>query len=165
MVFHDTGNSELFESLVRPFLEKGLRVLFQARGGSMSPAIRHGDIVEITPVRLSDLRKNDIVLAKTDSGFRLHRLVKLDQAKNICITRGDCAQEDDPPLIGKQILGRARAKELRLGWTTVRASFRYGWLLRSAARAQYLVEKVLRKAYSGQFDSPRNSSTLSVDPK
>ena len=148
MVFHDSGNSELFESVVRPFLEKGLSVLFQARGGSMSPAIRDGEIVEITPVKLSDLQKDDIVLAKTDFGFRLHRVVKLDRAKNICVTRGDCAQENDPSLSGKQVLGRARAKEVRLGWTTVRASFRYGTFLRSAARAQYLVEKVLRKAHS-----------------
>ena len=131
-------------------LERGLNVRFQARGGSMSPAIRDGEIVEITPVTLSELRKNDIVLAKTDFGFRLHRVLRLDLAQNVFITRGDCAQQDDPPLNGNQILGRARAKELRVGWTTVRASFRYGWFLRSAARAQYLVEKVLRKAQRGQ---------------
>jgi len=133
-------------------LAQGLNVRFQARGGSMSPAIRDGETVEITPVRLSELRKNDIVLAKADFGFRLHRVLRLDLAQNIFITRGDCAQEDDPPLNGNQILGRAGAKELRLGWTTVRASFRYGWLLRTAARAQYLVEKVLRKTQPGHAE-------------
>ncbi len=147
-----TGNSELFEDLLSPMLEQGLSVRFQARGASMSPAIRDGEIVEIGPVKPTGIRKRDIVLAKTKSGFRLHRIVTLDHARNIYITRGDCGQEDDPPLTGSQILGLARAKELRLGWTTVRASFRHGWLLRRAARAQYLVEKVVRKAMARRLD-------------
>lgn len=112
----------------------------------MSPSIRDGEIVEISPVHLTLLRQKDIVLAKTGSGFRLHRIVMLDYARDIYITRGDCAQENDPPLTGSQILGLARAKELRLGWTTVRATFRHGWFLQRAARTQYLAERVIRKA-------------------
>lgn len=139
-------NSELFEDLLCPMLEQGLHIRFQARGASMSPAIRDGEIVEISPVQLTELREKDIVLAKTDSGFRLHRIVTFDHARDIYITRGDCGLENDPPLSGSQILGFARAKELRLGWTTVRATFRYGWFLRRAARAQYLIEKVIRRA-------------------
>lgn len=145
-------NSELFDDLARPMLEQGLSVRFQARGASMSPAIRDGEIVEISPVELTELRAKDIILAKTDSGFRLHRIVTIDPARDVFITRGDCGQEDDPPLSGSQILGLARAKELRLGWTPVRASFRRGWLLRYAARAQYLVEKSLRKAMARRVD-------------
>ena len=112
----------------------------------MSPAIRDGEVVEITPVNLPQLRRGDIILARTASGFRLHRIVNIDAANETFITRGDCGQENDPPLCGAEILGLARAKEVRLGWTTVRASFRYGSFVRAAARAQYLVEKILHKA-------------------
>ena len=126
-------------------LARGLSVRFEARGCSMSPAIRNGEIVEVRPVDLFELRKDDIVLAKSDCGFRLHRIVMLDPDKDIFVTRGDCCQENDPPITGARILGLAHAKEVRLGWTTVRASFKRGGILRAAARTQYLLVKILQK--------------------
>ena len=86
------ADSKLFEELVCPLLEQGLSVRFQARGGSMSPAIRGGEMVEVTPVIVTKLRKDDIVLAKSNAGFRLHRIVLADPAKDLFITRGDCGQ-------------------------------------------------------------------------
>ena len=144
-------DSEMFEEFIRPMLQQGLSVRFEARGCSMSPAIRDGEVVEVTPVRLTDLRKDDIVLAKSVTGFRLHRIVSLDTPRDIIITRGDCGQEDDPPLTGAQVLGLARAKDVRLGWTTVRASFRLGGAIRLAARVQYLALKFLSKAVLRPF--------------
>jgi hypothetical protein len=125
-------------------LERGLSVRFEARGCSMSPAIRDGEIVEVQPVEPVRLQKNDIVLAKSDAGFRLHRIVMLDTHRGIFITRGDCGHANDPPITVAQILGVARAKEVRLGWTTVRASFKTGRMLRAAARAQYLLVKLYK---------------------
>src|SRR5580765_5818125 len=97
------ADSKLFEEVVRPLLEQGLSVRFQARGASMSPAIRDGEVVEVTPVMVTKLRKDDIVLAKTNHGFRLHRIVLVDWTMDRFITKGDCGQEDDPPLKGNQI--------------------------------------------------------------
>src|SRR5689334_20974594 len=104
------ADSKLFEEIIRDLLHQGLHVRFQARGASMSPTIRDGDIVEVTPVIVSKLRKDDIVLAKTNDGFRLHRIVSADSDRDAFITRGDCGVEDDPALTGEQILGRAQAK-------------------------------------------------------
>ena len=131
-------DSKLFEELVRPLLERGLSIRFQARGASMSPAIHDGEIVEVTPVIVTKLRKDDIVLAKSHCGFRLHRIVLADPAKDLFITRGDCGQQNDPALRADQILGLARAKEVRVGRNIVQARFRGvgGWLLRSAARVR-----------------------------
>lgn len=141
------ADTRLFEELVRPLLAQGLSVRFQARGASMSPAIRDGDVVEVIPAIVTELHKDDIVLAKTDDGFRLHRIVFADPVGNRFLTRGDCGQEDDPMLTGSQILGLARAKEVRLGRNSVRAKFRGfgGWMLRSAARAQYLTRKLMQR--------------------
>jgi hypothetical protein len=144
-------------------LERGLSVRFEARGCSMSPTIRDGEIVEVGPVILAELRVDDIVLAKSDSGFRIHRIVMLDPGKDIFITRGDCGQENDPPLSGAQILGLARAKQVRLGWTTVRASFKRGWMLRSTARAQYLMLKLLREGVTRRIGSRLNSARVDPD--
>lgn len=142
-------DSRLFEEMVRPMLERGLSVRFEARGGSMSPAIRDGEIVEVKSVERSRLRKNDIVLAKSEVGFRLHRIVTIDRDRDVFITRGDCGQQNDPPIRGSQILGRAWAKEVRIGRSTVRATFRSGRIVRSAARAQHLLTKLLRMASPG----------------
>ena len=143
----DSGaDSKLFEELIRELLEQGLSVRFQARGASMSPAIRDGDFVEVTPVIVSKLRKDDIVLAKTVHGFRLHRIVRADHKEDEFITRGDCGEEDDPKLRGAQILGQARAKPVRIGRRIVQSRFRgiRGWALRCAARGQYLAGKVTK---------------------
>jgi uncharacterized repeat protein (TIGR01451 family) len=154
------ADSKLFEEVVRPLLEQGLNVRFQALGASMSPAIGDGEVVEVTPVIVTKLRKDDIVLAKSHAGFRLHRIVAADPGKDVFITRGDCGQQDDPALKAEQILGLARAKEVRVGRNIVQARFRGvgGWMLRSAARAQYVCGKVLGK--SAGLVSPAKQSSL-----
>jgi len=141
------ADSHLFEEVVRPLLAQGLSIRFQARGASMSPAIRDGEVVEVVPARATELHKDDIVLAKTKNGFRLHRIVMADHERDCFLTRGDCGRENDPALKGAQIFGLARAKEVQLGRNKVRAKFRgvSGWMLRSAARAQYLTRKLLQR--------------------
>lgn len=157
------ADSNLFEEVARELLEQGLCVRFQARGASMAPAIRDGEIVEVTPVIVSELRKDDIVLAKTNHGFRLHRLVSADSAGDVFLTRGDCGQENDPALRGSEILGLARAKEVRVGRNVVQARFKGvgGWTLRAAARAQRVASKVFRLASGGW---PRRGVTGSARP-
>src|SRR5215471_10844370 len=80
------SDSRLFEEIVRPMLERGLSVRFEARGCSMSPAIRDGEIVEVKRVALAKLRKNDIVLARSENRFRLHRIVMLDPERDLFVT-------------------------------------------------------------------------------
>lgn len=141
------ADSRLFEELIRELLGKGLSVRFEARGASMSPAIRDREIVEVTAVIVSKLRKDDIVLARTNHGFRLHRIVLADHARNLFLTKGDCGQQNDPALTGDQILGLARAKNVRVGRTIVQARFKSvgGRVLQCAARGQSLLGKALKK--------------------
>ena len=141
------ADSQLFEEVIRHFLDQGLSIRFQARGASMSPAIRDGEVVEVTPVMVTKLRKDDIVLAKSNAGFRLHRIVMAQPARDVFITCGDCGQENDAPLKSEQILGLARSKEVRLGRNIVKARFKGvgGWMLRSAARAQSVAGKIIAR--------------------
>jgi uncharacterized repeat protein (TIGR01451 family) len=142
------SDSARFEAISRELLNRGLSVRFEARGASMSPCIRDGEIVYVTAVIVSKLRKGDIVLLKSNDGFRVHRLVVADAAKDFFVTRGDCGQEDDPAVRGNQILGAVVAKEVKLGKKLVRTNLKGigGKLLRGAARAQYLSGKLLRGA-------------------
>src|ERR1700756_66639 len=92
------ADSKLFEEVVRPLLEQGLNVRFQALGASMSPAIRDGEVVEVTPVMVTKLRKDDIVLAKSHAGFRLHRIVVADPQKGVFVPRRVFGHRNAPGL-------------------------------------------------------------------
>ncbi|HEY6770580.1 MAG TPA: hypothetical protein VI386_38035, partial [Candidatus Sulfotelmatobacter sp.] len=140
-----------------------MSVRFQARGGSMSPVIRDGEIVRVTPVIVSKLRKDDIVLTKSHNGFRLHRLVLADLDSDTFITRGDCGQENDAPVRGNQILGIAQAKELRVGTKVVLAKFKglQGLILRGASRGQSLIQKALdARTPDSRSKSRKETNTL-----
>jgi len=153
-------DSRLFEDLACELLRQGVGVRFGARGASMSPAIRDGEIVHITPVIVSRLQKRDIVLAKAENGFRLHRIVLANHTRNVFVTRGDCGQGNDPPLSGSQILGLAQAKEVRVGRTVMWANFRGigGWALRIAARAQIVGGKLLSRITTANWKRPAGIS-------
>ncbi len=140
-------DSPSFEALSRELLSRGLTVRFEARGASMSPCIRDREIVHVTPVIVSKLRKGDIVLVKSKSGFRVHRLVIADHSRDFYVTRGDCGQENDPPVNAQMILGIVVAKEVMLGKKFVRTNLKgmSGKLLRGASRGQYLAGKALRR--------------------
>src|ERR1700730_8026845 len=94
------SDSARFEALSRELLNEGLCVRFEARGASMSPCIRDGEVVHVTPVIVSKLRKDDIVLTKSNNGFPVHQLVSAEHAKYFFVTRGDCGQQDDPAVRG-----------------------------------------------------------------
>jgi len=145
----DRQHSEQFECFSREFLAAGFQVRFRARGASMSPTIRDGEMVYVAPTAARDVRSGDIVLVKGAYGFRLHRLVRADINHDVFITRGDCGQQNDPAVRSDQLLGVAVAKEVRLGRGVVTARFNgaCGQLLRGAARGQFL----LRKALSGMW--------------
>ncbi len=133
----------------------------------MSPAIRDGETVEITPVIVSKLRKDDIVLAKTNHGMRLHRIVLADHERDVYVIRGDCGQENDPPVKGSQILGIARAKEVRVGRRMLRAKLNSvgGEFLCGAARGQRITQRLLaqvRRSVSQRRKGTRELAGLLV---
>jgi hypothetical protein len=138
------SHSKLFEDLSRELMQNGLSVRFQARGASMSPRIRDGEIVHVAAVIVSKLRKGDIVLIKSNHGFRIHRLVVADYEKDLFITRGDCGQQDDPAVRGNEILGIAEAKEVQVGRRIVRAKLRGvgGHTVQCAARGQVILKRL-----------------------
>jgi hypothetical protein len=141
----DRPQSQQFESVSLLCLRAGLRVRFQARGASMSPAIRDGEMVYVKPSPGESLHRGDIVLVKGDSGFRLHRLIQADVRRDVFITRGDSGLQDDPAVRRAQILGVAVAKDVQVGRAAVTARFKgpRGKLLRTLARGQAALRKVV----------------------
>ncbi len=130
----------------------------------MSAAIRDGEMVHVKSADVAELCTGDIVLVKGERGFRLHRLVVADAARDVFITRGDCAQQDDPAVGGEQILGVAVDKEVRVGRRDFRARFVGvgGYLLRGAARGQRVMAKVWRAASGGRLRTGKGSRAQKV---
>ena len=107
----DKGHSQLFGLLSQALLSDGLGFRFRARGRSMAPAIRDGDLLHVRPVVIEKLRKGDIVLFADGRGFRAHRLVFVDRGRDVFVTRGDAGVEIDGALSSPQLLGKVVAKE------------------------------------------------------
>ncbi len=107
----DKPNSELFASLGQELLATGLGFRFQARGMSMQPTIRDGEMVHVEPVEIGEIRKRDIVLFSDGWTFRAHRVTGIGPSRKVLFTRGDAAAEMDGPVCAQQVLGKVVAKE------------------------------------------------------
>jgi hypothetical protein len=80
---------------------------------------------------------------KGNSGFRLHRLIQADIRRDVFITRGDSGLQDDPAVRWRADFGRCRStKTCRLP-VTARFKGSRGKLLRTLARGQAALRKVV----------------------
>src|SRR5579863_8487909 len=76
---------------------------FRAQGTSMLPAIRPGTPVEIRQAAPDQIATGDIVLTRTATGLRLHRLVEIRPGS--LVTRGDNHGFNDQPCLTSDLLG------------------------------------------------------------
>lgn len=89
------------------------RLRLRVTGSSMLPTIRPGSRVLIRRVAQDEVQPGQIVLVRTETGFRLHRLVAIVSAPDGArlITRGDNHMEDDPGIDPSELLGVFAAVE------------------------------------------------------
>jgi len=101
---HSLVGEALLE-LVKDILSKGLECRFQAKGQSMSPFIKDGDIVTIFPLTSSSPGVGDVVAFNHPENEKLiiHRVVK--KRNNDYYVRGDNALEADGIVQTRDILG------------------------------------------------------------
>ena len=94
-----------FRELLKAVLTRNLSLKFQATGYSMSPFIREGDVVTISPKANREPRLGDVVAFShphTDRLF-IHRVV--ERHSDHCIIRGDNAFVPDGPIPYENVLG------------------------------------------------------------
>ena len=104
--------SDGFESLVDEVLSKGDTLRFRARGISMQPFIRDGDILEIQPSGGELFRTTDIVFCKSPKGNLVaHRIVgiKPGEGRDKLIIQGDALGQPDGYIDTGDVLGRVVA--------------------------------------------------------
>lgn len=101
------GNIEFLE-LSNEILSKGICLRFQARGGSMSPFIRDGDILKVKPVEISEIKLGDVIFYRTENRIVAHRVIKKVSGKDkaFLVTKGDSSPNSDEPLHAENLLGK-----------------------------------------------------------
>jgi len=102
-----------FTSIAQEVLGRGRILRFKAKGGSMSPFIRNGDVVEVVSVK-GEVNFGDIILYHSFYGNSIiHRVIQRN--KESIITKGDSVPGSDHPVLFKHVLGRVVAVE-KNGW-------------------------------------------------
>jgi len=98
-------SGESLAGLMGAVLEKGGSFRFVARGESMHPAIRDGDVVTVVPPGGRPPRTGDIVafVHPETGGVRVHRIVGVDGGRYVL--KGDNALGADPAVGRDRILG------------------------------------------------------------
>jgi len=100
---------EEFEDLAVRLLGAGHDMLFRARGSSMHPAVRDGDLLHVSPLCGAALDIGDIALYRSSrSGIVVHRVVDIrrQETKTLVLVKGDAAATPDPLVPVSRVLGR-----------------------------------------------------------
>jgi signal peptidase I len=143
-----------FEELAVDLLKSGHRLRFRARGSSMHPLVRDGDILVVRPVNQDEMKVGDVVLYRAaGAGIVAHRIVEKHtrRGQGFLVVRGDATGRPDPQVLWSQVLGRVASIERRgrtivaESWTSRHAAPFYRGLFRLKRRC-YLM---LRAAGSG----------------
>jgi hypothetical protein len=106
--------SAAFAELSAAILRSGKALRFQARGASMAPLVRDGDVLWVRPVDVRSVRLGDVVLCCREPGRALvHRVVRrLAGPTGLCFTvQGDQVARPDGLIPGAQVYGRVMAIE------------------------------------------------------
>jgi hypothetical protein len=98
-----------FAALTAELLEGHDGLRFRARGRSMFPSIKDGDIIVIEKTDASRLRSGDVVMLRTaDDSLLVHRVIRTGSPLLTC---GDGVVRPDPPCEPDLVIGRVRFVE------------------------------------------------------
>lgn len=103
-----------FVELSGQILGGGGYLRFRARGGSMHPFIRDGEVIEVKSTELSEMRIGDVILYCTSrGGMAAHRVIKKCRKNGeiVLMTKGDSTMGFDQPVYPKDVLGKVIAIE------------------------------------------------------
>lgn len=156
--------AEAIRQMFIDLLRDGHCIRSPARGESMSPSIRKGDVLTVRPITFAEAKIGDILAYRRDvpeSGLTTHRVIQKgrDDEGSYIITKGDRSRFRDFPIkcptevygkiVSRERHGRLISLETRfhrvLGYLIALLSLGV-WHLRNAMTAPHLVPvKVVRR--------------------
>ena len=110
-----------------------------AEGGSMHPAIRSGETVQVRPPRLGDLRFGNVLQCRDGPQTVVHRLVRTTRrgGHTLYVTKGDNCLAFDRPVPAEDVLGVVetvggrRARNRLLAFLSLAQGLAYAWVMRN----------------------------------
>lgn len=102
-------DSAAFALLSAEILQSGRSLRFQARGGSMAPLVRDGDVLLVAPVDSHAVRMGDLVLFRGSHGnVVVHRVIRVENGAGgrRFTLQGDAVSLPDGVVLGADIYGR-----------------------------------------------------------
>ena len=123
--------------LMIPLLAAGQEFRFRARGASMSPFIRDGDVLTVSPLAIGEPRVADVVAVfdAEKAELIIHRVI--DRRRSSWLIRGDNTDEADGYFEADAILGKVRRVE-RQGLETHLPIGPFRFLIAALNRTQIL---------------------------
>lgn len=109
-----TCDSEEFGIIGSELLRAGKTIRFTAKGTSMHPLIRDGDVVLVAPLKQKKINKGDVVLFTVGNGRALlHRIVNIRKSRGDVefLIQGDHSIHSDGNISKSNILGLMVAVE------------------------------------------------------
>jgi uncharacterized repeat protein (TIGR01451 family) len=131
-------DSRLFGELAQHFLRLGTPVQFRAEGASMQPNLAGGELLTVTPIDPSALRRGNIVLTCEGSSFKAHRVVSQRENHSHIETRGDAGWTNDSA-DRRDVLGRVSFSEGDSSRRQVRLDSRFSFWRSSVRRLMHRI--------------------------
>jgi len=112
----------LFTDIAAGLLRQGYGVRFYAKGLSMYPTIKDGEMITVEPVVASQVKRGNILLYHNGRSMVAHRVVRLGRKKallntqnsslgNFFILSGDACSTCDEPVEADGVLGKVVSVE------------------------------------------------------
>jgi signal peptidase I len=100
-------SADLYE-LANELVDAGASFRFTARGWSMYPLFREGDVLQVAPVSFRELGIGDVVFYRSGDRLLAHRVIGfVFEADQVRIrARGDGFLQEDPPVSEPDVVGR-----------------------------------------------------------
>ncbi|MCX8038353.1 MAG: hypothetical protein N3D11_15095 [Candidatus Sumerlaeia bacterium] len=98
-----------FVAVSTDLLRSGYGIRFQARGWSMYPTIREGDVITAQPTDPTQVRPGDILLCTSAGRLVVHRAISVQVAETgevLFLLRGDGSTQADGYVPAGDILGK-----------------------------------------------------------
>lgn len=141
--------------LAAQVLGQGSPFVFAARGNSMLPFIREGDLLTVLPLGNAPPRPGEVVLYRCEGGALLvHRIIGLSDGDELWLVRGDASRGETERVRPEELLGRVvslerggRIRHLDTRWQLWGARLwhrLWPWSLRAYALASRIKRRLLR---------------------
>ena len=105
-------HTEILCEMSTTLLRRGTRVRFHAKGQSMQPTIRDGEVLTVVPIAPSEVQRRDIILYRAVNGLIAHRVVNITKRQGHAVAftlRGDALGTCGAPVQAEQLLGKVVA--------------------------------------------------------